>query len=446
MHFLISLSMGGVVREFPTHKSSILIGLGASLVAIGLGIGSGEFVLWPYLTVKHGYGILWAAVVGIALQVFLNLEIQRYSVVTGKSAVSGFLKVSQWLSVWLLFSTILGFGWPGFASGSAYLFSAAFRLSQNIQAVLPYMLLGAAGLLLVVGSNSYHRIERFFRYVLPISFLVVAGLAVYYFDATAVGELMAGLIGKGDGYRFIPAGIDFAVFLGAFAYAGSGGNLLLGQGYYMLKKGRGMAQYGEAEVIASESDRSRHRFTGLRKALAIENVLVFGGMGLLTILMLSYLGPVLLGGQAVGGGFAFLLAEAVVIERQLGNIARMVFLLSGAVALFSVQLGVLDTLGRITADVIGAKTEFWYKVVVLAQMTVGMGIFLIGLREPLWLITIGAVCNALAMAVIAFVTLWMNKTHLPQAYRPSRLEQFLLGCIGLVYAGFFCFTVINALF
>lgn len=438
--------MASTVREFPAHRTSIFVGLGASLVAIGLGIGSGEFVLWPYLSVKHGYGILWAAVVGIALQVFLNLEIQRYAVVTGRSAVSGFLKISRWLSIWLLFSTVLGFGWPGFASGSAYLLSAAFYIEGGLKAALPYLLLGGAGLLLVVGTNSYHRIERLFRYVLPISFLIVAGLAVYYFDAEAVRELAGGLVGRGDGYRFIPTGIDFAVFLGAFAYAGSGGNLLLGQGYYVLKKGHGMAQYGESGVVASESDQSKHRFKGLRRLLAIENVLVFGGMGLLTILMLSYLGPVLLRGQAVGGGLGFLVAEALVIEQNLGGFVRTAFLLSGAVALFSVQLGVLDTLGRISSDVLGAKTEFWYKLVVIVQIIVGMGIFLIGLREPLWLITVGAVCNALAMAVIAFITLWMNKTHLPKAYQPSGLEQFLLGSIGLVYAGFFCYTTVTALF
>lgn len=438
--------MASTVREFPAHKSSFFVGLGASLVAIGLGIGSGEFVLWPYLSVKHGYGILWAAVVGIALQVFLNLEIQRYAVVTGKSAVSGFLKISRWLSIWLLFSTLLGFGWPGFASGSAYLLSTALYLEGSAQDLLPYLLLGGAGLLLVVGKNSYHRIERLFRYVLPVSFLIVVGLAVYYFDGEAVRSLIEGLLGKGDGYRFVPAGIDLAVFLGAFAYAGSGGNLLLGQGYYVLKKGHGMAQYGEVDAVASESDQSKHRFKGLRKLLAIENVLVFGGMGLITILILSYLGPVLLKGQAVGSGLGFLVAESLVIEQKLGGIMRAAFLMSGAVALFSVQLGVLDTLGRISADVLGAKTEFWYKLVVTVQTAIGIGIFMIGLREPLWLITVGAVCNALAMAVIAFITLWMNKTHLPKAYRPSGLEQLLLWGIGFVYAGFFFYATLNALF
>lgn len=429
-------------REFPKYDKPLLAGFGASLVAIGLGIGSGEFVLWPYLSVHYGYGILWAAIVGIAFQVFINIEIQRYAVVTGNSAVHGFLKVSRFFSFWLIFSTIVGFGWPGLAAGSSFLFSQAFGLPGNVAEYLPYGILLLAVGLLVIGSNSYPRVEKFFRFVLPLTFLLMVGLTVYYFDPVKMTELLAGLIGKGSGYQFIPEGIDLAVFLAAFAYAGSGGNLLLGQGYYILKKKHGMSQYGEKSgLVASESPRSLHHFKGVRRLITIENILVFGLMGLITIVMLSYLGPIILQGVSVEHGLAFIVAQGTVLSGKLHPFVGLLFVLSGAVALFSVQLGVFDTLGRITADILGKPELLWYKLVIIVQGCIGVCIFLLGLREPLWLITIGAVSNALAMAVIAAITLWMNRTHLPVKYRPSLLEQLLLGCIALVYAGFFMVTV-----
>ncbi len=433
------------VKEFPKHNTSFFAGLGASLVAIGLGIGSGEFILWPYLSAKHGFGILWAAVVGIAFQVFLNIEIQRYAAVTGKSAVAGFLKVSRLFSFWLLFSTLAGFGWPGFASSSSFLLSHIY--SDKPFVWLPYVLLIAAVLLLVVGRNAYARIERFFRYVLPLSFAFVFFLVWYYFDAGVFQDLLKGLLGQGNGYFWLPKNIDIAVLLGAFAYAGSGGNLLLGQGYYILAKKHGMASYGDtANHLPAETDKSARHFNGLRRFIIIENILVFGAMGLVTILGLSYLGPVLLGtAEGLGNNLQFLVLEANKIALDLGWWGRSAFLLSGAVALFSVQLGVFDTLGRISTDIASTKKEFWYKASIIFQGVFGVAVFALGIREPLWLITIGAVCNALAMAVISFAVLWMNSTHLPKLYRPKIWEQIFLFLVGSIYTVFFIVTVVTKL-
>ncbi|MCC7303966.1 Nramp family divalent metal transporter [bacterium] len=431
------------LRRFPPSKSLSWSDIGASLVAIGLGIGSGEFILWPYLSVKHGYGILWAAALGIAFQVFLNNEIQRYSIVTGHSAVKGFIKISKYFTVWLLFSTLLGFGWPGFASGSALLLGKAFAVSPSVQQFLPFVLLIGAILVLTLVKDSYHRIEKIFKYLFPLSFVFIFFLFLHYFDVTQFQSLLSGILGKGDGYRFIPSGLDLAVFLGAFAYAGSGGNLLLGQGYYIIKKRHGMAQYGETETSAAEDLKSLHYFRGTRKFIILENIIVFGGMGLLTILMLSYLGPVLLGTNTTYNGFDFLIAQSEVIGHDVGSWVATGFLLSGAIALFSVQLGVFDILGRIAADILGKPEILWYRVVIVVQGMFGMGIFLLGIREPLWLITIGAVCNALAMAVISGVILWLNNTRLPQSYRPSSLEKSLLFGICVTYTAFFLYTIIT---
>jgi len=44
--------------------------LGPSFVLLGLGLGSGELILWPYLTAHWGLGILWGALLGISFQFF----------------------------------------------------------------------------------------------------------------------------------------------------------------------------------------------------------------------------------------------------------------------------------------------------------------------------------------------------------------------------------------
>ena len=55
--------------------------IGPSFILLGLALGSGELIMWPYLTSQYGLGILWGAVLGISIQFLLNTEIMRYSLV-----------------------------------------------------------------------------------------------------------------------------------------------------------------------------------------------------------------------------------------------------------------------------------------------------------------------------------------------------------------------------
>ena len=57
----------------PSWKSLV----GPSVLLLGLSLGSGEFVLWPYITYKFGFVVFWACMVGVTTQYFLNMEIER---------------------------------------------------------------------------------------------------------------------------------------------------------------------------------------------------------------------------------------------------------------------------------------------------------------------------------------------------------------------------------
>ena len=69
--------------------------LGPSVILVGLSIGSGEFILWPRLTAEWGFVLFWACWVGLTLQFFLNMEIERFTLATGESAVLGFVRLSR---------------------------------------------------------------------------------------------------------------------------------------------------------------------------------------------------------------------------------------------------------------------------------------------------------------------------------------------------------------
>ena len=60
--------------------------VGPSVILIGVGIASGEYILYPYIASRPGLTFLWAAVVGILVQYFIKMEIERYTLATGETA------------------------------------------------------------------------------------------------------------------------------------------------------------------------------------------------------------------------------------------------------------------------------------------------------------------------------------------------------------------------
>src|SRR3990172_10381373 len=131
--------------------------LGPSFILLGLGLGSGEVILWPYLTSNFGMGIIWGAILGITFQFFINMEIERYALVRGESVFVGFSKLSRFLPFWFIFSTFAGFAWPGIVAASAKLIGAAFGVGEThfitvLNTDIPATAVIAIGMLLLMGA------------------------------------------------------------------------------------------------------------------------------------------------------------------------------------------------------------------------------------------------------------------------------------------------------
>lgn len=52
------------VRKLPPSPP-LRQAIGVGIVVMGLGIGTGELILWPHLLVKHGLSLLWLALLAI---------------------------------------------------------------------------------------------------------------------------------------------------------------------------------------------------------------------------------------------------------------------------------------------------------------------------------------------------------------------------------------------
>ena len=81
-----------IVRDLP-EPAPLRKLIGPSVILVGVGVASGEYVLYPYIASKAGLVFLWAAVVGVLVQFFINMEIERYTLATGQTAITGFQRL-----------------------------------------------------------------------------------------------------------------------------------------------------------------------------------------------------------------------------------------------------------------------------------------------------------------------------------------------------------------
>lgn len=444
--------------------------LGPSFILLGLGLGSGELILWPYLVAHFGLGIIWGAVLGVAFQFFLNMEVERYALVTGESVFVGLARrLGKIVPAWFLLSTLVPWMWPGIVASSAKIIGAI--LGTGNTRFLNIGLLILIGAVLSLGPVLYRTVERLQKVLILLGVPFIFGLTVYLAKVSDWQALFWGILGRGEGYLFLPAGISLSSFLAAFAYSGAGGNLNLAQAFYVKEKGYGMGKYsgritslltGEAEEIALEgntfevNENSLSVFRRWWKLINLEHFLVFALMGILTISLLALLAfATVYGHGGLPSGIGFLFKEAGAIGRVLGAGAGIAFLGTVAVMLSATQLTVLDATSRIMAENLAIAfhkrfplthlTHYFYGVLWF-QIGAGVLIFLAGFSEPLFLLTLGAVLNAGAMFVSLGLVVFLNLTALHQELRPARWRLVFLAAAFLFFGGFTAFMVVERFF
>lgn len=430
--------------------------LGPSFILLGLGLGSGEFILWPYLTSNWGMGIIWGAILGVTLQFFINMEIERYALARGESVFVGFARQFKLLPYWFVVSTFLSWIWPGIIATSARLFGEVLGFERTN--LFGIGLLVLIGVILTVGPVLYKTVEKFSTVLITISVPAIFMLSLYLSTKNDLLDLVIGATKFG----YIPEGLPIASFLAAFAFAGAGGNLNLAQSFYVKEKGYGMGKYGGKITSILTGKLEKLKLTGSRfvinsenlekfkawwKVTNLEHLVVFWFGGIISICLLALLAYSTVNGVAnLPTGVDFIITESEVISSKLGQFIGTAFLLIGGFMLFNTQLTVLDATSRIMSENTliltkkGSLPKIYYAYLWL-QILFGIIIFLFNFGQPLLLLTISAVLNAIAMFVHIGLTLNLNMRELEKEIRPN-LFRITMIVMAFLFFGYFSFRTI----
>ena len=442
-----------VVRDLPDPPSNLWRIVGPGIVAAGVGLSSGEFILWPYIASQVGLVFLWGAVAGAGTQLFLNMEIERYTLATGETAITGFNRVwKHWglvLAVMVYFANL----WPGWALSSATLITYLIGGgSAPVIAVISLLVIGAS---LTLAPIVYVALERLI-FVKVAAVATLAALAVVF--AITRDTWTALPVSVMDGFGQFPDQLGFALLFSAIAFAGAGGGQNLCQSNWIRDKGFGMGKYlprlvspvtGAEEAspvrvsyIFETTPANMARWKRWWRFANWEQTLTFFLVTVVTIVLTSMLAhSVLFGQPGLPNGVGFLQIEGDRLKALVGPWFGTLFWGIGAFSLFGSAMGIIDYTSRLAADVLKStylpssrisesRLYFW---LVWGLVAIGCTILLSGMTQPLVLLIISATVGGTMMCVYSLLLIVINRRQLPSAIRVRSYRLAALIWAGAVF-------------
>jgi hypothetical protein len=252
------------------------------------------------------------------------------------------------------------------------------------------------------------------------------------------------------GAQFPVPPLDFALLMGAIAYAGAGGGQNLCQSNWIRDKGFGMGLYvprlvspvtGHEEAAASTgfqfapTKENLERWRAWWRFANIEQASTFALVSFLTISLMSMLAySTVFGREGLANSIDFLQVEGQVLQEVVAPWFGVLFWVIGALALFASAMGIVDYTSRLASDML--KTVYLrdraisvnrvYFLLVWAIAVIGTLILLLGFDQPLILLVFSASFAAVMMFVYSILLIILNRRSLPEAIK---VRSYRLGAL-----------------
>jgi hypothetical protein len=442
--------------------------IGPSVILAGLALGSGEYVLWPFITFKSQFVFFWACLLAVVTQYFLNLEIMRWTLATGESTLIGFQRIHRGMAPVFLALNIIPWMIPAWAQGCAQLFgwlmvgptfnSDGAIVPGQYDNAIAIATMFLCGIILTSGPVIYETVEKVQLGLVALILLLVVGIASWLMvlrpDAVVAQWSAVATLGSP---QFLPRFDDSLTpmaLLGALAFAGAGGTMNLAQANYIKDKGYAMGVHigrltspftGNEEAISETGFHFRPTAENLARwrqwwrAACWEHFVSFllTCVVCLTLLtLISYIvfydsqGQLQVDASKYKEGLGFVWAEASRLGEMIGPAAKLTFLVMGVAILFTTEFGVLDACSRISTDLVKVawlrqnrhwsegRLYFWFLWGEILLATGILSLEYVGIKlGALALFQLTAAMNGGVMFLYAILLCYMNSRRLPTEVR-----------------------------
>ncbi|OUE25313.1 Nramp family divalent metal transporter [Clavibacter michiganensis] len=409
---MTDLDSRGDVRE-PQESARRWRVVGPGLVVAATGIGAGDLVATLVAGSRFGYALLWAAVLGVIIKIFLVEGAGRYSLATGRTIFEGWRSIGRW-TTWYFGPYILIWG---LVYGAAAMSSSALPLAALFPGVDLKVFAIGCGLVgaVVVWFGRYSAFEKIIAVFVGLMFVTVVGAAIV--TVPNVPALLSGLVPT------IPEG---GLVVALSIAGGVGGTITLAAyGYWLREKGWVAPRW--------------------MKVMRIDNSVAYVMSGIFVLSMLVVGAELLYSADiALADGEGGLVQLADVLGERYGAFMTWFFLLGFFATSFSSILGVWNGVSLMFADFLGTIRGLdvddprrrlggsYYKGFILWLTIPPMG--LLFLDQPIGLIIAYGVLGALFMPFLAITLLvLLNTDRTPRAWRNRPLSNTVMGLSALLF-------------
>jgi hypothetical protein len=439
--------------------------VGPSLIALGISIGSGEWLLGPLSVGQYGFvGVGWVILVSALLQTFYNVECSRYVVATGEVPVVGWGRVPPGWRLWvplsvfvIIFAFIAG-GWAASAGQGVFaLVHGRVAGDGETEETRIY----AIALLLVVflitaAARRISRALELANWIMVSAILVMLllidlfvvpfrlwwdGISGFLTPAMPPDGITATQLGGLAGFTALASGLNWYV-MGHYRDKGYG----MGYRAGYLSGMRGAKQEVlHVGVTFPDDEKNANLWRQWMRLLRIDMWGVFFvgailGMLLPTILMRRAVE--LSGDEPTQANVPTFVASA--LEDEYGRALFVLALVMGVLILFSTQLGIFEAMVRVVTDashatsprlralIEGDPRRFYYPFMLLMIVVISI---ILHLAVPVSLVQWSANMSNLGALVYPFMLMYLN-SKLPKVARP-RPWVYVILVLNFLFFGFF---------
>ena len=454
-------------------RELFMYALGPSLIALGISIGSGEWLLGPLAVGEFGFvGVGWVILVSAVLQTFYNVEISRYVMATGEAPVVGWGRVPPGFLLWaplsvfvIIFAFIAG-GWAAAAGQGVYaLVHGEIAPSGAEEPRIWAIALLVLVFLLTLFAKRIHRSLELANWVMVgtilVSLIVIdlfvvpfdlwwEGIRGFFTPAAPPEGITATQLGGLAGFTALASGLNWYV-MGHYRDKGYGMGYRTGYLGGLRAEKRALRDNGTTFTDDAANTARWKRW--YRLLLADQwGVFFIGAMlGMLLPTILMAHAVELSGEQPTTATVPTFVASALGAEYGRGMFYIM--LLIGVLILFSTQLGIFEAMVRVTTDashansprlrrlIEGDPRRFYFPFMFILLVTISI---ILHLALPVNLVQWSANMSNLGALIFPFLLIYLN-SKLPRTARPKWWHTVLL-LVNVVFFGFFFVNFISDFF
>ncbi len=436
------------VQAPPIAFRDVLRWIGPGLIIASAVVGTGELIATTVLGAENGYRLLWLVVLSCVIKVIVQNEIGRYSLATGETGLEALdrvpgprFRVSWVIWAWFLMQITTLMTISGMFAG----------IAEVLNRVVPAVTIGAwvwvvtIVTLVVLVIGRYRLVERvsvalvIIFTVLTVSAAFLLGMKPEYFSWS---EMVDGLM-----FHLPLGGLGIAVAV--FGITGVGSADLVMYPYWCIEKGYARFTGPQDDTVA--------RLTRARGWVKVMGVDVLCSMFIYTFATIAF--------YLLGAGVLHRLnvipkgAETIAIlsniyTETLGDWSLYIFLAGAVAVLYSSVFAGTAATARVCADfvgLLGAYDRRNYRSRRRAiQLFIGIVLF-VGvmyyflLPEPVLLVTIGGISQALMLPIIGFSVLYLRYVHLPKSLIPKGWVTLALWLASVITAVMMGYSVLQRL-